>query len=300
MKISDMKCIPILLTTFLFLFTNCTDTEKGENANIPENKDQKMDSKQLNISILLDLSDRLIQPLQPDQQVRDMEIISSIEQVLKAEMDEKGAYLSKGKMRIMLVPAPSNPSINNVVKKLRTDLSTMNNQEKKKIYDQLGSLYRSGLSIVYELIMKEKSWAGSDIWRFFKNDVRDLCIEKNYRNILVILTDGYIYHENSTGRIENRTDFITSPLLKRMGFHNNPNWEQKFEKGDYGLSKVDQSLEDLEVLVLEINPSENHKNDEDIIRAYWNKWLKEMNVKDYATYNTALPVNTKQRIRHFF
>lgn len=304
MKIRSTKLIEFCVILLLGTFTNCMDPgpdeDQATSGLVPSAAEKGAGLRQLNISVLLDLSDRLIQPMQPSQQERDLEIISGIERVLRDDMDKKGAYMSKGKLKILLAPPPSNPSINSIVRKLRTDLSAMDNQEKKKVYDQLDSLYYEGISLVYDLTMKEESWSGSDIWRFFKNDVRDLCIEKDHRNVLVILTDGYIYHKNSTGRLGNRTEFVTAPLLRSEGFQNGSDWKKKFDEGDYGLKKIDHSLNDLEVLVLEVNPSSGHENDEDIIRAYWDKWFREMGVKDHAIYNTALPVDTKLRIQQFF
>jgi len=53
-------------------------------------------------------------------------------------------------------------------------------------------------------------------------------------------------------------------------------------------------------MVLEVNSSVNHKNDEDIIRAFLGKWFDEMKTKDAQIYNTDLPESTRRRIENFF
>jgi hypothetical protein len=53
-------------------------------------------------------------------------------------------------------------------------------------------------------------------------------------------------------------------------------------------------------MILEVNPSPQHKNDEDIIRAFLGKWFGEMKIKNTVIYNTDLPESTKRRIENFF
>jgi hypothetical protein len=160
------------------------------------------------------------------------------------------------------------------------------------------------LKKIYDLTVSEKKWIGSDIWRFFKNDVADYCItsspDMSYRNILVILTDGYIYHNDSKDRIQNRYAYITPSVLEAHHLRNNPNWEKTIDSADFGLIAKRNDLNNLEILVLEVNPSANHKNDEDIIKKVLSKWFDEMKVKRYRIYNTELPVNTIERIDRFF
>lgn len=286
--------------SLVVILCSCTSkTTKNEENN---NFSDIVKKEQLNITILLDLSDRVIQPLQPSQSERDIAIVSSIVEIFKSNMEKKGAYKSKDKLKILFTPAPDNASINNIANTLTVDLSKMENRQKKEIFDNITNDFTNGLSEIYKLTLNSKNWIGSDIWRFFKYDAKDLCIDqdKSYRNILVIVTDGYIYHKQSTDRQKNRTAYLTGTFLQNEGFRNNPNWKDKFEKQDYGFISSGQTYEDLDILVLEVNPSNSHKNDEDIIRAYLNKWFTEMKVNHFEIYNTDLPVNTKNKIVRFF
>ena len=157
------------------------------------------------------------------------------------------------------------------------------------------------MSKIYELSISNHKWVGSDIWRFFKNDVKDYCVENNpeYRNILIILTDGYIYHDDSKDQAGNRFAYILPQIFTNYKLRNNPTWEQVIKDKDIGLITKRDDLQDLEVLVLEVTPSPNYKNDEDIIKVLLSKWFGEMNVKRYAIYNTDLPNYTQQRISDF-
>jgi 2-phospho-L-lactate guanylyltransferase (CobY/MobA/RfbA family) len=87
--------------------------------------------------------------------------------------------------------------------------------------------------------------------------------------------------------------------ISKFNLRKNPNWEQELEKQDFGLITKRNDLDNLEVLVLEVSPSPNYKNDEDIIKAILAKWFKEMKVKRVAIYNSDLPQYTKQHIDEF-
>ena len=121
---------------------------------------------------------------------------------------------------------------------------------------------------------------------------------KNYRNILVLITDGYIYHDYSKDIINNRSAYLTPKLIVANNFRN-PNWENKFKTGDYGFITKRSDLSNLDILVLEINPEKQYRNDEDIIKAYLSKWFDEMNVNYYKLYNSDIPKYTKTRINNF-
>ena len=86
--------------------------------------------------------------------------------------------------------------------------------------------------------------------------------------------------------------------IKANGFRSN-NWREKFEEGNYGYISTRDDLQNLNVLVLEINPSSQDKDDEDVIKAYLKKWFNEMNVNKFELYNTDLPQYTKTRIDKF-
>jgi hypothetical protein len=301
----------IILGLYLIIPTNSSTTAAKDEEGSQQQLDNTVSNKtrtDYNISILLDLSDRVIEPpMNPSQKVRDLEIISSVIDVFRGNMKKKGAYLAKDKMRIIFSPPPSDPNVNNIASRLSVDLSKLDNASKKEVYDNVEKDFEDGLEEIYDLTIDNSKWLGSDIWRFFKYDI-DLCIEQDpsYKNILIIVTDGYLYHKQSElvkdPKHPNQTAFITPKYLERKEFWNNPNWKEKFESEDFGLISHDRNFDNLDVLVLEINPSPNHRDDQDIIRAYLVKWFEEMGITSpsLAIYDTDLPVNTKRRIELFF
>lgn len=279
-----------LITTMVVTFLSCaTNTDNKKTQNHP---------KQLNISILLDLSNR-ISTKYPGQADKDLKVIEEIINYFKTDMTNRGAYDANGRLQVYMKPAPNISDINSLQSKLIVDCSSMNVQMKKAVYDNIITDFRETLQQIYTATNQQEEWPGSDIWRFFQNDVKDYCIEQdtNYRNILVILTDGYIYDVNTTEQYGNRVQNLT--ISKFAKYTNVSDPIRAMDKDDFGLIAPCNDLNNLEVLVLEIAPQNDNQKHEQILKYCIEKWLKEMGVAKYAVYKTDLPVNTAKRINLF-
>lgn len=297
----------IYIFTFALIFTSCASDKKNEKIDENSETDDVVinnSDKQLNITILLDLSDRIEPtkyPSKPEHFERDIEIVNYFTEIFKKDMEHKGAAMAKGKIKVIFSPRPGDGEINQIASKLSVDLSkTKNTKEKKQVFDNISSEFRESLERIYLKTINTKNYPGSDVWRFFKNDVSDYAIsnDENYRNILVILTDGYLYHEGSKDKEGNRSMSLLPRDVQNYDFRSS-NWKEKFENDDYGYISTRDDLSNLDVLVLEISPSPQDKDDEDVIKAYLQKWFNEMNVNEFELYNSDLPQYTKTRIDKF-
>lgn len=269
------------------------------------NDQQTLDEKpkQLNITVLLDLSDRIsptVHSAVPSHAERDTAIIMEIVDLFKQDMNRLGGYNAMGKLRVEMEPWPAIANINNIQKELDVDCSEMNTKEKKELYDNIEATFSHALAEIYDETIMSSRWAGSDIWRFFKNKV-DMYIEKDtcYRNILIILTDGYIYHENTRAQDGNSVQCLTKSTIGKYRTTNDP--IKEIQSSGFGLMIPRDDLQNLEVLVLEVTPEDGQNNDDDILKYCIGEWLKGMGVskEKYAIYTTDLPSNTAKRIRHF-
>lgn len=260
--------------------------------------------RQLNITVLIDLSDRISlkkNPANPQYFERDIEIVKEIVEVFKDSMAENGLFMAKGKIRVMFTPYPESSEINELAKSLSIDLSKMKDtKEKRDALLTLGDQFSQSLKSIYDLSTNAEEYKGSDIWRFFKDDIADYCVEKSpeYSNILFLLTDGYLYHEESMLTEGNRTSYINSKTLKM--FKNVSDWKKTIDEKNYGLIASRTDLNNLDVVVLEISGIDGNKTDEDIIKYYLEKWFKEMNVAHFETHSTDLPAHTRTRIQNYF
>lgn len=251
----------------------------------------------LNISVFLDLSDRITQPKTIQ---KDLEYLKSISAAFLNHIKTKKLILLQDKIQIYFNPEPTNDTINNIAKKLHVEFTKDSPKSKIALTEEL---YAYQPSLLYELAQADsknpKDYPGSDIWRFFKDNVEDYTISDCHRNILIILTDGYMYHENSQMHQENLTSFLTPGSLTRLHL-NNANWRATIKDKQLGFIKANEGLENLEVLVIGIqslNPQNPYSID--IIRAYWSQWFTDMGIQKFKIQNADLASSVDKVIADF-
>ena len=143
--------------------------------------------------------------------------------------------------------------------------------------------FQTNLTQIYTDAINDKKWVGSDIWSFFSNgEVDKLCIRKGYRNILVILTDGYLYASNNKIKEGNAYSYILPQTLA---------------DSETSLIVERKGLKELEVLMLEVNPFEPKQGR--IMTSILEKWFNDMEVGNFVVSETALPINTERYIDSF-
>ena len=258
------------------------------------------DRPDLNLSILLDLSDRINPDKYPDAAMefyqRDLGYINSIAESFEVHLRNKRSIKINDQIQLYIDPEPADKKLNKKLEDLKLKFK-QDNATKDKILS-VSDAYDSIPKFIYEAAIFDDAYVGSDVWRFFKNKVNDFCIEDNHRNILVILTDGYIYHKNTLLEEENLTSYLTPQTIKRFGL-NTSSWEEKMTGGKYGFIPANKNLEDLEVLVLGINPDPKNPYEEDVIFKYWQVWFQAMGIEHYEIKQALLPSDMKGIIQEF-
>lgn len=264
-------------------------------------------SKHLNINILIDLSNRIdpaINKREPSQKERDIQIIKSFCSAFKSNVDAHNAFKAQAKIRVFFDPEPNDPQVASIAQSLNASCIAGNTPDAAKrnklIYRSLDSNFSDGLNKIYNLALSKKDYPGSNIFRFMKDDVKR-CIEEpsKFRNVLVILTDGYIYSKNEKYNEGNRYSYIERNFDHFNKFRNRELLKSQFDSQNFGLIKVNDNLQDLEVVVMEVSPPVDYPVDYDIINRYWSKWLTEMGVEKFDIVKTDQPVYTEKRINDF-
>ncbi|WP_205943057.1 hypothetical protein [Pedobacter frigidisoli] len=165
----------ILITSFFV---------KESKAQIPQN---------LNISFLLDLSDRISPQKNPNATMqyyqRDLQYIRSIERAFINYVKQKRILQLNDQMQVFFDPEPGNAEINKLSQQLKVSFNSKSN---KSNIENVDKVFATVPMKIYQSAIKDNHYVGSDIWSFFKNKVEDYCIKEKHRNILVIITDGYI------------------------------------------------------------------------------------------------------------
>ncbi|GEN75495.1 hypothetical protein [Chryseobacterium hagamense] len=283
-----MKKIFYLLLIF-FLISSCKKEEITTEEKI---KDSIIaDTNNINVSILIDLSDRIDPSTNPNPAMpyfqRDTEYIKAIEKGFLNHMKSKRIITYDDQMQVFFNPEPSDPKINDFTKELKV---SFDKNTSKDYFASVEKRYFEIPSYIYQSAIKDGKYVGSDIWEFFKNKVKDYCIKGDKRNILFILTDGYMYHENTKFTEENKTSYLTGKLIKSNNL-NTSDFKNTIEKNKYGFVKANDNLSNLEVIVLGINPEKGNPFEEAVIKEYWENWFKDMKIKNYQIKSADLPSN---------
>lgn len=291
-----------ILIISIFTMVNCCKKE-SETPSTKEplkdkiNVDTTKISKNLNISILIDLSDRISPEKYPNPSMeyyqRDLGYIETISKSFETALSKKPIRQTNDQMQVFFEPEPEDTEINSLAKNLKVSF-TKDNTTKKSI-GEIAPIFKKNSEKIYNIAVQNKQFVGSDIWKFFKNKVKDYCIKDNHRNILIILTDGYIYHKDSKFMEGNKSSYLTPELIKSFGLGSD--FEKTFEEKKLGLIPANSNLENLEVIVLGINPSKNNPFEGDIIKLYWADWLKKMGVKKFYLKEADLPSNLEPVIQ---
>lgn len=268
----------LFVSILQLLFTNCNNQKYAEE----KVNEKKSSYKNLNVSILIDLSDRISSRKNPNQTERDLKFINGVLDAFKKYLNTKGVVQSKDKIKVIFYPSLNYDIYQSIADTLNIDFSKYEFKDRKKIYGTISSLYNDQLKKLYSLASNAKTYEGSDLFNYFKHRLVDDCISEdtNFINILIILTDGYIFHKNCKYQIGNRYSYLLPEANHIQYFRNLNNWEEVFDKDDYGLIKIDNDLSNISILIAELNPVEYSPKDFDIMKKYWSKWLKEQNIKE--------------------
>ncbi len=272
----------ILIFVLVLFASSCTENKKNKNTD---------EYKQFNITILLDLSDRIIQKNQPSQIEKDIKSIMTVVQFFKEQIVMKGTQNSDDKIRVLFYPQISDSKIPEIAQNLNIDLGKLNTRSKKQIFAEIDTMFSKNLLHLYQIATTQSVFKGSDLYNFFKYRVEDDCIikDKNTKNILLVYTDGYLFSENQQITDSNRFTYI-APKSKHISiFRNNPNWENVFVEENYGFLSIDKDLSNLQIIMLEFAPFEEYPRDFEILSRYWDKWFGEMNVKKAKYIKSDLP-----------
>ncbi|WP_459210649.1 hypothetical protein [Aquimarina rhabdastrellae] len=288
----------VLIILLSFTFFNCnTSFKKGKPTTNPEtigNKPCNHPKTNLNISILLDLSDRISYK---NQAAYDREYLKHITSTFKSYLDQKPDASHDDYMQIFFEPNLNDNDINNIASNLKVHVSPNLSDEK---FDNLDTAFDAPIQTLYNKAQNDLSTRnGADLYNFFQNDIKDNCIKSCHRNILIILTDGYLYHKDDRIKHGDRTSYLASNILNKTALKS-ANWKEHFKKQNMGFIKAQEDLSGLEILVLGID-KQKHKNPntQEIIRSYWGDWFNEMNVQTYKIKEAVLPANMESIIDNF-
>ncbi len=278
--------IVIAIAALLVVIVGVTACNNGE-----ENVYKSEGEKPINLSIFIDLSHRIMAP-NVDQVEKDTLIVGETAKYFtqSTKSGKQGIQGSENIIKVVFNPAPAGEIINAAANRLQIDVqATVSGKERKHIVKEARDNFTKALTDVYTKAKeygKQNSWPGSDLWGFFNNGVVDQqCIKKGYRNVLIVITDGEVFYAPINKTEGGKPNFVSSELLK------NPNGKLLVQRA--------ASLQDLEVMILELNPRD--PKDLPRMKQVLEDWLVEMGVKkeNISLYQTDTPANVRNVINNF-
>src|SRR5574344_1052344 len=192
MKNLNIKTICLSLVAIVLIIIVVCELipSKSETPNEKSSGDASAIVQPLNVSIYLDLSNRLIHNTDNISQVeKDTTIVSNfVNRFITKAVSEK-IVNCKDKMDVFFYPTPNDKGIVDLSNSLEIDMPSIANPAQKKhaLLDMQSGKWRSALEKIYSTTISTNNWVGSDIWGFFDNTVDVQCIKKDYRNVLMIL-----------------------------------------------------------------------------------------------------------------
>jgi len=303
---------PLIIIFSSIVFISCQDAKKNEEVGAVITKPVvnssescpdyivKQKDNNLNISVLLDLSDRIEEPKTIS---KDVAYLSSLASAFLQHINTKKSVLLEDHIQLFFNPEPTSGEINEIAENLNIHF---NKDSSVELIKDTKRLYSTEPLKLYELAKadangQKQNYPGADIWRFFKDNVQDYSIDDCHRNILVILTDGYMYYENTQMKEGNRTSYLTPNSLAKLNLKSSK-WKEEMAQKDLGFIPAAENLNDLEVLVIGINSlNDDNPYAQDIITEYWSKWFEEMGIskENYKIKNAVIASNMEKVISDF-
>ena len=265
----------------------------------------------INLIIVPDLSLRIIDTINnPDQVKNDTTLLNAIWQnfVLqtKLKMDSKDRLVLD-----VTDEGQAGGSFRTVANDLIFDLSENHGKSNRLYFDKVGNRFNQNVSKLYSLASKQP--IGADYHYYFEQrlpkNIKKSTLKDNYRNILVIITDGYLESQNAQ-----RTGIwaYTGTFAERNFVSNQLRGGKSYNEALGVLKPIPDCtthFPDLEILVIEVNPrtsrSEQEQtdfgtvNDYTIMKSQWTNWFKLLGVKNanndfFMRRNDATQITQKQ------
>jgi hypothetical protein len=306
----------------LILLTGCSrvsDREHAKNQSIGE-------INHFNIVVALDLSNRLDKALNP-RPLSDEKIIKVLmDNIYPTILNHGRSEGQKDRYSIEIINKRLFSAFSVDASALTLDFSKFEKQVERIEYlknKSAGRTYSADTSRLleaYRNIVKrcDSNYHGADIWTFLKEDItpnkvslREDTItydgnifKVRFRNILILLTDGYVeaglYGVKGCSPLDDRQCYYLSQnriakfreAYLKSGADNLASF---FEESRYGIVPVDnQALRGIEVLILEVNDRSKgvggnatvHPTDLEIIKLFWTDWLAKSGVKRVELWPT--------------
>ena len=267
--------VHLFIVSILFLVVGCT----SEKSDAKDPSAQPSSKKPVNIIVIVDTSDRVSQARNPRQIEKDIKITQNIVNVFEEKFVRPNLYIGSKDTLAFVVPeqpgaAPISQKISGHLKIWRTSQQRAGGApEFKKMKANL----LKAIHELYQHVNEQNQFTGSDIWSWFR-DSAEVYLKPDARNYIICLSDGYLdFNHNIQIRRPKRTYISYHQVAK---FRDTPNWKQKFHTEEHSLLEIGKDFSDYTAKFLMVEITHRHMLDLEIVKEYWQIWLKSMGITD--------------------
>ena len=249
----------------------------------------------INYTIVLDLSDRL---LEPGQSEKDIVIIEEAFKQFESKARKNLILSSRDRFSIKLIPQKgSKLNWNLYENKLQISLDKLQTKDKNI---QI-SLLRDSLHHILKNLYKEAyhgpkttDYFGVDIWSYFHNNNINLT-PNNYNNSIIVITDGYFDFENNNHIIYSENKYSNTNFINKLS---TTDWKSKAEKNKVGLIPIIVSPETKWIIAGFNSKKQNDILQIDKLEYFWTKWLIESgsSIKNINVISNSSEIDLKNKI----
>ena len=276
-KIKIFVCL-FVVSTFM-LIAGCTN-DKSDAKNLSSHRSSR---KPVNIIVIIDTSDRVSQAENPRQIKKDLKITQNIVNVFEEKFVRPNLYI--GSKDTLAFVVPEQPGVPPVSQEISASLKIWRTQQQRASgapeFRRMKTNLLRAIAELYQQVNQQEQFTGSDIWIWFQKSA-GVYLKPDARNYIICLSDGYLDFNNAiqNGRpkIGNKTSYIPYSQVKR--FRSMPNWKQKFHTQGHGLLEIEQDFSNNNAKFLMVEIAHRHMLDLEIVKEYWQTWLKSMGIVD--------------------
>lgn len=234
--------------------------------------------KFINLIIIPDLSRRITDTINnPDQVESDKRVLKAIYEGFEKRVKFKG----KTKDRLLVDLTDDDQAggqFRTIADSLVFDLYAAPEYVNRKFFDKKVETFPKYIDSLYKLALIEPLGADFHIYfnRKLQSHLRKSDIFQEYRNIVMIITDGYLESEDSlyTGSRRELSNVCRA-------WKNGMTLEASIDSAKIWIPPVSESFRETEVYLFEISEQKKGKNcDFDILKTQWKRWFSSMGIKN--------------------
>lgn len=277
--LKNIRSLVIILITVIFASCKSNNQSKNHFKTVNDN-----------YIVLLDLSDRLLNTGQKEQ---DIAVILKAFNVFEQKAKQKLLMNCNDAFICKIIPQDKvKYNSQSFEKSLNFNFSEINSMNKNKEFNRFKNALPGLLDSLYDVAKysnKHKDYAGTKTWKFF-NEKLNYLLDTAAQNHVILLCDGYLDFESYASpklAVKNRS--VSSNFIRKL---NTNSWKEIAEKENYGFMDINKNFASFDICVAGIKTKNNDYNEFDKLNYFWNKWLGAMNTNNV----TLIPFSNQTEI----